>query len=99
MRRLIESGQSFDEALFDKLLSGKDGRKSRPDRDLTIMSIILLSVSTGLGLLALLLDIESPEVRFSILGAAALTTSIGVGGLIGGKISGRWYSSDCDQAN
>ena len=99
VRRMIESGQPIDHELMDKLLSLSDnGASKRPDRDFKITGLWLLPVSVGLALFGLIMGVQVPPVMGPLLGAAALTASIGVGCMVASKIAGRWYPEDDDPA-
>ncbi len=94
IRRLIESGQPLDEEVMRKLsLSGDSGDK-RHDRDFYVTGLWLLPVSVGLALFGLILGSQVPAALAPILGAAALTASLGAGALIAAKITKRWYADE-----
>jgi hypothetical protein len=94
VRRMIESGQKIDQETMDKLLS-LDGRKDkRPDRDLKISGLIVLPVSAGIALFAMILGSAKPDATTPLLGAAALVACVGLGLLAAGKVASRWYPSD-----
>lgn len=98
VRRLIESGQPIDQELMDKLLLLSDGGSKRHDRDFYVTGLWLLPVAVGMALFALFLGSTEPDALAPLLGASALIACIGIGALVAGKITGRWYAVDSDSA-
>jgi hypothetical protein len=76
LRRMLESGKPVDEALLTKLM-GSDVK--RPDRDLVISAIVLLSVAVGLAVLGLVLSQSYAAALMPLLGTAALCGCIAAG--------------------
>ena len=98
VRRLIESGQSVDQELLEKLSLVSDEGKRRPDRDFYLTGLWLLPVAPGLAILAFFLGSINARALAPILGAAALVACLGIGYLVASKIVGRWYAADGDSA-
>jgi len=90
LRRIIESGQSVDEALLDKIFHG--GR--RPDRDLRIAGLIVIFVAPGLAVLGWFVGQLSTPWLYPILGAAALVAFVGIGLLVAAKFAERSHRED-----
>lgn len=98
VRRLIESGQPIDQELIDKLLLLSDGGSKRHDRDFYVTGLWLLPIAPGLAILAFFLGSLEPDALPPTLGAAALVACMGIGALVAGKITERWYAVDRDSA-
>ena len=98
VRRLIESGQPIDQELMDKLLLLSDGGSKRHDRDFYVTGLWLLPVAVGMALFARFLGSIEPEAVAPLLGASALIACIGIGALVAGKITARWYAMDRDSS-
>lgn len=96
LRRLIESGQTIDQELMEKLLLLSDGGKRRVDRDFKIAGLWILPAAVGLAIFGLIMSYEYPSTLIPILGASALLAVIGIGCLVASKIVGRWYPADGD---
>lgn len=99
VRRLIESGQTIDEAMMEKLSLMGDGGSKRPDKDFYITALWLLPVAPGLAVLAFFVGINAPEALAPILGAAGLVACLGIGFLVAAKITKRWYTADSQVAD
>ena len=91
VRRIIESGQPVDEALMKQLSLVSDSENTRHDRDFIITAMWVLPVAPGLAVMAFILSSMTPDVLAPLLGAAALVACLGIGFLVAGKISARWY--------
>ena len=92
LRRAIESGQSIDDALTDKLLiMGGDSKDL--DRDLKVGGLITLCLAPGLALMGWIMSLTLAEELFVILlGVAALLAFISAGLLLASAVVNRWYS-------
>jgi hypothetical protein len=77
LRRMLEGNKPVDEALLTKLM-GDEPR--RPDRDLNVAAIILVSVAVGLVVLAAALSDMAPGALMPLLGSAGVCVCI-AGGL------------------
>jgi len=93
LRRIVESGQHLDAAMVDKLVSAGGGQ-SRPDRDLKVAGLIVLFVSPGLAILGWFLAKLEPDVLDVMIGVSLLVGLVGIGLLVAGKVSERWYRED-----
>ena len=94
VRRLIESGQSIDQELLEKLSLVTETGSKRPDRDFYITGLWLLPISVGLAVLALFISQLAAKALYPIMGAAALVACMGIGCLVAAKITGRWYADN-----
>ncbi len=92
VRRLVESGQSLDGDLMDKLVALTDNKSERPDRVFFLTGLWILPVSLGLAVFGLIMNGYYPETYAPLMGAAAMTGILGFGFLLASKIVGRWYS-------
>ncbi|MGI9203496.1 MAG: DUF6249 domain-containing protein [Woeseiaceae bacterium] len=93
LRRLVESGQQIDAAVIDKILAASGGR-ARIDRDLKVSGLIVLFVAPGLAILGWFLGKLEEKLFGVMLGVALLVFFVGIGLLVAGKISERWYHED-----
>ena len=96
LRRIIESGQTIDQELMEKLLLLSDGGKRRVDRDFKLTGLWILPVAVGLAIFGLIMSYEDPSKLIPILGASALLAVFGIGCLVAAKIVARWYPADSD---
>jgi len=93
LRRVVESGQNIDAAMIDKIVAAGGG-PSRIDRDLKVAGLIVIFVAPGLAVLGWFLARLQEELLGVMLGVALLVGFVGVGLLIAGKVSERWYRED-----
>ena len=93
LRRVVESGQTIDSAVIDKLLK-VGGGQSRTDRDLKVSGLIVISLAPGIAILGWFLAKLQPELMSVMLGVAILLGLLGIGLLIAGKVAERWYEED-----
>jgi len=93
LRRIVESGQNIDSAMIDKLVKA-GGVQSRTDRDLTVSGLIVIFLAPGIAILGWFLAKLRPEIMSVMLGVALLLGMLGIGLLVAGKISKRWYTED-----
>lgn len=98
LRRLVESGQTIDRELTDKLIALGDGGSKRPDMEFKITALWILPTSVGLAALALVLGSQVPEALIPIMAAAALTACLGIGFYLASIIAGRWYKDNGDSS-
>lgn len=94
VRRMVESGQSLDPELVDRLLALSDAQQKRPDQELRVAALWVLPVAPGLLLLGLILGAAVPEARAPIVGASALVACLGVGFWFASRIAARWYGEN-----
>jgi hypothetical protein len=93
LRRIVESGQTIDAALIDKMV-GSVKRKSHAGRELKVAGIITMFVSPGLFLLGYFttgLDLEKLRV---FIGLSLLVGIVGIGIYVAGIMSSRWRKQD-----
>lgn len=81
LRQMIESGQTADRDLVDKLI----GANNHLDRNLKVAGLILLAAAPGIAVLGWLLSYLASWALLPLLGAAALLLCIGVGLLIASR--------------
>ena len=94
LRRIVESGQTIDAALIDKMVGSVNKRNSHADRDLKVSGIITMSVSPGLFLLGYFvtgLDLEKLRV---FIGLSLLVGIVGLGLYAAGMMVSRWRKQD-----
>lgn len=94
VRRLVESGQTIDADLMDKLVTLTDGKSERPDRIFFITGLWILPVSAGLAVFGLVMGYFYPQSYGPLMGASAMLGIFGLGFLLASKIVGRWYVDD-----
>ena len=93
LRRVVESGQTIDSAVIDKLLK-VGGGQSRTDRDLKVSGLIVIFLAPGIAILGWFLAKLQPELMSVMLGVAILLGLLGIGLLVAGKVAERWYKED-----
>jgi Flp pilus assembly protein TadB len=96
LRRIVESGQTIDAALVDKMV-GSVKRKSQAGRELKVAGIITVSVSPGLFLLGYFVSNGDPERLRAFIGISLLVGIVGVGIYVAGMMSARWNKQDENQ--
>lgn len=89
LRRIVESGQTVDDALLDRLLSASTGGSARLARELTVWGIVVLATAPGLALLAWFVALQYPPAFYPILGASLLVGCVGVGLVIAARFARR----------
>ncbi len=90
LRRLVESGQTIDEAVVDKLLALSDEKSNRVDEDLRVTGLWLLPVSAGFVVFSFFMQQVEAELGPILLGVAGLTGAIGLGALVAAKVAEGW---------
>jgi hypothetical protein len=95
LRRVIESGQTIDDELIDKLLSLTGGSQDLA-RDLKIGGVIMMFIAPGLALMGWVLAValDQPELVKILLGVAGLVAFIAVGLLAAAAIAKRQDSTN-----
>lgn len=96
VRRIVESGQTIDADLMDKIVGLTDNKSERPDRVFFITGLWLLPASVGILVLGYFLGMLSPEARMALQGVSGLLAVLGLGFMGASKIVGRWYYKDED---
>lgn len=85
VRRLIESGKSFDKNDMDKLL----GEDKNTGRDLKIAGIIVIFSAAGLLVFSWFIGIGDTETLNAMTGISALVAFVGLGLLVAARMIGR----------
>ena len=91
LRRIIESGQSIDEELTDKLLTLTGGSKTL-ERDMWVSGLIVLSIAPGLAVFGWVMSLVVEEELLPImLAVSALLVFLGAGFLVVARLIRRWH--------
>lgn len=90
LSRMIESGQSIDEDVIEKILGGG----KRLDIGLRIAGLIVIFVAPGLAVLAWFISRLSEPWLMPLLGAAALVGFVGIGLLVAARFAARTHQED-----
>jgi len=94
LRRIIESGQSIDEELTDKLLALTGGSKTL-ERDMWVSGLIILSIAPGLAVFGWVMSLVLAEELLPImLAVSALLVSLGAGFLVVARLIRRWHQDN-----
>jgi len=94
LRRVIESGQPFDQAFLDKLVLLMGGAEKHLDRDLKLAGLILLFVAPGLAVLGIFIGQNQPDALLPLLGVGVLVGLLSIGLLVAAKIIARDQRGD-----
>lgn len=93
LRRIIESGQSIDDQLTDKLLNLTGGKDLA--RDLKVGALVLLSISPGLIIFGWIMSIfVEPQLLPIMLAVGALVGCIGIGLWAAAHFIKRWHEQE-----
>ena len=87
LRRLVESGQTVDPAVVDKMLRNTTGNE-RKDRDLKVAGIITFFVGIGMAVMGWFIGQFDPQAFKALLGVAGMIGMVGVGLLL----AGAWFA-------
>lgn len=90
LSRMIESGQTIDEAVVEKILGGG----KRMDVGLRVAGLIVIFLAPGLAVLAWFVGQLSEPWLMPLLGAAALVAFVGMGLLVASKFAAGVYRED-----
>ena len=90
LSRIIESGQTIDEDVVEKILGGDD----RIDVGLKIAGLIVIFISPGIAALAWFISRLSEPWLMPLLGAAALVAFIGIGLLVAARFAEKSYREE-----
>lgn len=90
LRRIVESGQTLDDVLLNKLIRAN----KRVDHDLRIGAIIVLAIAPGLAVMGFFVAQVAAQAFYPLLGASLLTGFVGAGLMIASKMAERWYRED-----
>lgn len=93
LRRVVESGQTLDKAIIDRVLSAS-GKGDRVDRDYKIAGIIVISVAPGIAILGWFLGRMDQTILPIMTGVALLVAFVGAGLLFVAHMTKRWYQED-----
>ncbi len=94
LRRIIESGQSIDEELTDKLLALTGGSKTL-ERDMWVSGLIVLSVAPGLAVFGWVMSLIGEEKLLpTMLAVSALLVFLGAGFLVVARLIRRWHQEN-----
>ena len=94
LRRIIESGQSIDEELTDKLLALTGGSKTL-EKDMWVSGLIILSIAPGLAVFGWVMSLVLAEELLPImLAVSALLVSLGAGFLVVARLIRRWHQDN-----
>ncbi len=93
LRRIIESGQTLDIELTERLLSVTGGSRQL-DRDLKVGGLIMVFIAPGMILLGWGLSTLEPELFPVMLGIAGLIGLISIGLLVASWVVRRWYTEE-----
>jgi hypothetical protein len=96
LRRIIESGQTIDDELTDKLLSLTGGASNKDlDRDLKVGGLIVLGISPGMAVFGWIMSLAlAPKLLPIMLAVSALMVFVGLGLLGAAYFVRRWNSQD-----
>ena len=94
LRRIIESGQSIDEELTDKLLTLTGGSKTL-ERDMWVSGLIVLSIAPGLAVFGWVMSLIVEEKLLpTMLAVSALLVFLGAGFLVVARLIRRWHQEN-----
>lgn len=93
LRRVVESGQTIDPEVIDKMLA-VGGGDERIDRELKIAGLIVMFIAPGLAILGWFLGQLDDRLFGILLGVSLLVAFVGIGLYVAGKVSERWYRED-----
>ena len=93
LRRVVESGQSLDPAVIDKMIN-TGAEHERADRDLKVAGIIVMFAAPGLVLLGWGLSKFSEDIFTLMLGVSGLVGLVGIGLYVSGRLYEQWQSED-----
>jgi hypothetical protein len=94
LRRIVESGQPFDQVFLDKLVLLMGSAEKHLDRDLKLAGLILLFVAPGLAVLGIFIGQDQPDALLPLLGVAVLVGLLSIGLLVTAKIIARDQRGD-----
>lgn len=94
LRRVVESGNTIDPVVLDRIMGGKEGKNL--ERDLRVAALIVLLVAPGMALFALFLGQVATEARAALLGTSCLVAFVGLGLFLAARLVERRYSDQQD---
>ena len=93
LRRLVESGKDIDAALVDRMVdSGSDD--DRTDQGLKVAGLIVIFVAPGMIALGWFMSRFNDKIWDVMLGVSVLVGFVGLGLLVAGFVSERWYNDN-----
>ena len=93
LRRLVESGKDIDAALVDRMVdSGSDD--DRTDQGLKVAGLIVIFVAPGMIALGWFMSRFNDKIWDVMLGVSILVGFVGLGLLVAGFVSERWYNDN-----
>ncbi|XOV89671.1 MAG: DUF6249 domain-containing protein [Pseudomonadota bacterium] len=87
LRRVVESGQTIDPEVFDRMLGKSDAAKQASD--LKVAGLITSSVGVGFLVFGLFLGTFDWKSMFAMIGVSAMIGCIGGGLLLAARLVGR----------
>ena len=93
LRRLVESGKDVDSALIDSLVASGDD-DDRVDHGLKTAGIIVIFVAPGMIALGWFMSRFNDKIWDVMLGVSILVGFVGVGLIVAGFVSERWYNDN-----
>jgi hypothetical protein len=93
LRRVVESGQSLDPAVIDKMINA-GAEHERTDRDLKVAGIIVMFVAPGLVVVGWGLSKFNENIFTLMLGVSGLVGLVGIGLYVSGRLHEQWQSED-----
>ena len=85
LRRMVEAGETMDQALMDKLLSQSGSGNANLSRDLKVYGLVILFIAPGLAILAWFISQLAAWAFYPIMGAAVLVAFVAAGLLVASK--------------
>ena len=92
LRRIVESGQTVDDSLTDKILSLSGSRDLA--RDLKVSGLITVFIAPGVLVLGWALSFLSAAAFKVLMGVAGLIVFISAGLLLAAFVVEKWYQDD-----
>ena len=90
LRRIFDSGKPIDEEMIDRIM----GNNKRPDQDLKIAGLIVVSVAPGLAILGYFVGAFK-----ELIGIAGLVAFVGIGLLSAAKFADNAWKKARDEKN
>lgn len=93
LRRVVESGQTLDLAVIDKMISS-GAKHENTDKELKVAGIIVMFAAFGLVILGWGLSQLREDLFTTMLGVAGMVGMVGIGLYVTGKLYEQWQSKD-----
>jgi len=94
LRRLVESGKDIDSALVDKLVASSSNDDERTDHGLKTAGLIVIFAAPGMLALGWFMSAFNDKIFAVMQGVAALVGFVGIGLMVAGFVSARWYNEN-----